>query len=82
MNLVLMILLLLTEKTGNNLFNSNENHVIKKLSIYPNYQKVFDGINICKHIGIKKIRECCPHFNNWIESIIKNSNLISQTTLY
>ena len=95
--------------TANNLFNCNENHVIKKLStalhefqnnpelvnsssetapskrilsIYPNYQKIFDGINICKNIGVKKIRECCPHFNNWIESIIKNSNLISQTTLY
>lgn len=34
-----------------------------------NYRKTTTGIAIAKEIGIDKMREKCPHFNNWIESL-------------
>jgi len=39
------------------------------LKIYPKYQKVTDGLLICKKIGIEKMRQRCNHFNDWISSM-------------
>lgn len=39
------------------------------LSIFPRYQKVLDGVNIAKRIGIEKMREECHHFDEWLTKI-------------
>lgn len=41
------------------------------LKIYPKYQKVTDRIMIAKQIGLKKIRQKCQHFDNWISYMEK-----------
>lgn len=41
------------------------------LSIYPGYSKVTDGVNIAIDIGLDKIRQECPHFNEWMEALLK-----------
>lgn len=38
-------------------------------SIYPDYQKSVDGLNILQRIGLAQIREKCEHFNTWITSL-------------
>jgi len=43
------------------------------LKIYPKYQKVTDGIIIAKQIGIKKMRQKCRHFDNWISFMEKTN---------
>lgn len=35
-------------------------------TIYPDYQKSVDGINILQKIGLTRIREKCEHFNMWL----------------
>jgi len=40
------------------------------------YKKTITGITIAKRIGIRRMRECCPLFNAWIDKI---ENLNSQT---
>lgn len=40
------------------------------LSIHAGYQKVLDGQLIAKKIGINKMREKCPHFNDWINRLL------------
>ena len=47
--------------------NNPPNHRIK-VSI-PDYQKVADGFTIAKEIGLEKIRQECPHFNEWIKKL-------------
>lgn len=39
------------------------------VNLIPNYSKTVHGIILAKKIGLIKMREKCPHFNNWIESI-------------
>jgi hypothetical protein len=34
-----------------------------------NYSKRVDGIIAAKKIGLRKMREKCPHFNEWIEKL-------------
>lgn len=39
------------------------------LNICNSYDKVNDGILILKEIGLKKLREECSHFNDWITKL-------------
>lgn len=39
------------------------------LSVCENYDKVDDGILILKEIGLTKLREECPHFNEWLTGL-------------
>ena len=36
------------------------------LSIYPGYDKIDDGILLLHEIGLGKLRENCPNFNDWV----------------
>lgn len=36
------------------------------LAIYPRYQKIIDGTEAARAVGIEKMREECPHFRSWI----------------
>lgn len=69
------------EKTGNpELINNNPNtapskRIIKaiegnKAKAICHYNKPMTGKYITQRIGIEKLREMCPHFNDWIEKII------------
>lgn len=51
----------------NDLPNTSPSNRIKQ--IFPQYQKESHGAILAKAIGLDKMREKCPHFNNWIESI-------------
>ena len=33
------------------------------------FKKTSTGITIVKAIGLSKIRECCPIFNNWLTAV-------------
>jgi hypothetical protein len=35
----------------------------------PEYGKAVGGINVARAIGVKKIRDACPHFNQWLENL-------------
>ncbi len=39
------------------------------LDICPSYEKVTDGIYIAEDIGLNKIRQECPHFNDWMQRL-------------
>jgi lysozyme family protein len=39
------------------------------LSIHPTYEKINDGVQIAKDIGIAKLRQECLHFNTWLEKL-------------
>jgi hypothetical protein len=51
--------------------NNNPNTAPSKriLKIYPEYNKVLDGYNIAKFIGIDKIRVECRHFDKWLSKL-------------
>ena len=51
--------------------NDNEQtHPSKRImKLFIGYQKVLDGINIAREIGLAKIRQECPHFNEWITKL-------------
>jgi Domain of unknown function (DUF4276) len=38
-------------------------------SLYPNYDKPLHGTTIALQIGIEKIRNSCPHFNEWLAKL-------------
>jgi len=38
-------------------------------NIFPQYQKESHGAILAKAIGLEKMREKCPHFNQWIENL-------------
>jgi hypothetical protein len=42
--------------------------------IIENYSKVVYGSLLAQEIGLDKIREKCPRFNNWIDSLMKLKN--------
>ncbi|MBN1486418.1 MAG: DUF4276 family protein [Anaerolineae bacterium] len=48
--------------------NEDENTAPSKRikSIYPSYQKAYDGPIITQEIGLTRLREVCPHFNAWV----------------
>lgn len=59
--------------------NSPETAPSKRiLKVYSSYQKIIDGTNICRELGVQKICERCPHFNSWISSIITLSEEITR----
>ena len=41
------------------------------LSLLPGYRKTVAGPLIIQHIGLARLREECPHFNQWIDRIEK-----------
>lgn len=54
--------------------NSPETAPSKRiLKGFSSYQKIIDGTNICRDLGIQKICEHCPHFNEWISTILSYS---------
>lgn len=57
--------------------NSPETAPSKRIiKVYSSYQKIIDGTNICRDLGIQKICKKCPHFNSWISNILKLSENI------
>lgn len=51
----------------NDLPNTSPSNRIK--SIINNYQKDTHGVIVAKSIGLEKMREKCPHFNDWLDQI-------------
>jgi len=39
------------------------------LAVFPNYRKVIEGTQAAAAVGIPTMREECPHFREWIESL-------------
>ena len=39
------------------------------LSAYPPYRKVLEGTLAARAVGINSMREACPHFRDWVESL-------------
>lgn len=39
------------------------------LRVYTDYDKVLDGYNIAKLIGLEKIRKQCRHFDRWVHQM-------------
>ena len=57
--------------------NSTETAPSKRIiNVYSSYQKVTDGLNICKDLGIQSIREKCPHFEEWLTTLIQHSETV------
>jgi hypothetical protein len=38
-------------------------------ALFPEFDKKLDGPMICGEIGLEKIREACPRFNNWVAKL-------------
>lgn len=38
-------------------------------SLFPAYQKPLDGPNAAHEIGLKAMRQACPHFHNWLSRL-------------
>ncbi|MBG8556023.1 DUF4276 family protein [Hymenobacter guriensis] len=36
------------------------------LKLCPGYRKIVDGIMVLEEIGLAKMRQQCPHFNDWV----------------
>lgn len=53
------------------LINNSEQTAPSKrlLSVYPSYQKTYDGPKVCEELGIQKIIDACPHFKEWINNV-------------
>ena len=52
--------------------NSPEAAPSKRLiAAIPDYNKVVVGICVAMDIGLEKIREKCPLFNEWVERLMK-----------
>ncbi len=39
----------------------------------PEYNKVTAGVTVTRAIGLKKLRERCPHFDEWLTLLEKSS---------
>jgi len=39
------------------------------LAVWPNYDKIGNGIAIAKTIGLSAMREACPHFHDWLDKM-------------
>ncbi len=44
------------------------------LGLIPEYRKTSDGISISMAIGIDRMMDQCPHFRQWIDTIIEMAN--------
>lgn len=54
-------------ETPEEINNSPQTAPSKRLhGIFPGYGKTLDGPSIAKNIGLEKIREKCPLFNQWV----------------
>ena len=53
--------------------NNSKNTAPSKriLEVFPQYNKILDGYNVAKHIGLDNIRSECKHFNQWIENMLR-----------
>ncbi|MBN1974615.1 MAG: DUF4276 family protein [Sedimentisphaerales bacterium] len=49
--------------------NEETHPSMRILKFFSGYNKVDNGIKIARKIGIRKIRQECPHFNEWIEKL-------------
>ena len=38
---------------------------------FTDYDKVLDGYNVAKNIGLEKMRENCRHFDEWVSELEK-----------
>ncbi|MDR0483714.1 MAG: DUF4276 family protein [Alphaproteobacteria bacterium] len=56
------------EKVNNSILTAPSKRIH---SIFKRYKKSIYGYTIAQEIGINKIREMCPNFNNWLENLIK-----------
>ena len=63
------------ENINDNPTTAPSKRIIKILEKYDeNYVKTADGENIATIIGIEKMLEMCPRFNNWVSRLIEFSN--------
>ncbi len=46
-------------------------HQIKRIIVPEEYGEISHGIRIAKRIGLTKMRDACPHFNEWITKLEK-----------
>ena len=61
-----------TFETPEDINNSAQTAPSKRLgAIFPGYKKFADGPLIAENIGLGKIRQACPLFNNWIGQLEK-----------
>ena len=61
-----------TFETPEDINNSAQTAPSKRLgAIFPGYKKFADGLLIAEDIGLGKIRQACPLFNNWIGQLEK-----------
>lgn len=59
-------------ETPEHINNSKETAPSKRIkTLYKSYQKVMDGTLIAQEIGLKKIREKCKFFDEWITQLEK-----------
>lgn len=57
-------------ETPEHINNSPETAPSKRiLRIYPQYNKVIDGYNIAKEIGLDTMRAKCKHFDEWLNGL-------------
>jgi hypothetical protein len=54
-------------RTPEEINNNPETSPHRRLEkLIPSYRKVFYGVMIASKMGLEKIREECPHFDNWV----------------
>jgi hypothetical protein len=58
--------------------DSPENAPSKRIErLFPGYNKVRSGVNAANDIGLTKIRQQCPHFNDWLNRLESLPKLLS-----
>jgi hypothetical protein len=58
--------------TPEDIDNSPDTAPSKRVSsLYPSYDKVADGTRAASAVGIEAMRRECPHFRNWVESLVQ-----------
>ena len=62
-----------TEKIDDNPQTAPSKRIIKEFEKFHNYNKVKSGVLITSQIGIKKLKDKCLHFKEWIEKLEKLS---------
>ena len=38
-------------------------------ALFPKYQKLINGINAAREVGLLAMRQCCPHFDAWLHQL-------------
>jgi len=58
--------------------DSPQNAPSKRIErLFPGYNKVRSGVNVANAIGLTKIRQQCPHFNDWLNRLEALPKLLS-----